>query len=77
MVLQMKNSKQLICEMKKTLLELLKDEEAKEKNVKKEPKNTESKEIDYFMNLYNETGKTTLKEKSVKIKNIILNKIKK
>ena len=76
----MTDTKKLINKMKKTLLELLKDEEAREKN-KKKVSNTP--EVDYFMNLYKEAETTTLKERltkitkdSLTIKNKIIKKIK-
>lgn len=76
----MNDTKKLIKKMKETLLELLKDEEAKEKNVKKV---SNTPEADYFMNLYREAETTTLKERltkikkdSLTIKNKIIKKIK-
>lgn len=76
----MNDTKKLIKKMKETLLELLKDEEAKEKNVKKV---SSTPEADYFMNLYREAETITLKERltkikkdSLTIKNKIIKKIK-
>lgn len=77
----MNDTKALIKKMKSTLLELLKDEEAKEKNIKKTTTNIP--EVEYFLTLYKETENTTVKERltrikdeSVRFKNNIIKKVK-